>query len=259
MTKRMPKLWAAIALIAAVVALPALHADGTIKGQVIWSEKTIPPNPEAKVDKDKAVCLKMGAVRVDKLIVDPKTKGIKNVVFWLVDAKNADAKLPVTAGVKAMKKEVEIDQPCCEFIPRIVVVGPGQKLIAKNSAPIPHNVNIIGGAAGPNLNQLIPAGGKVEIGALKPRLYPIPYSCTIHAWMKGFVIASPSPYYAVTKADGTFEIKNAPKGKYKLVGWHEEIGWIFPAQKTADTGKVIEIKEGGTTDLGKLPRKVEDD
>jgi len=258
MSARVTKLVAAIVLIAAVV-VPAVRAQGTIKGQVIWSDKKVPANPDAKVDKDKAHCLSKGAIKANELIVDPKSKGLKNVVFFLVDAKDPSKKLPITAGAKNLPKTVEIDQPCCEFMPRLVVIAPGQKLVVKNSAPIPHNTNIIGGSDGPNLNQLIPAGGKMEVGEGKSRLFAIPYSCSIHAWMKGYIIAAPSPYYAITDKDGNFVIKNAPKGNYKLVGWHEKVGWIFPAKTSAETGKVIEIKEGGTTDVGKLPRKVEDD
>ena len=50
---------------------------------------------------------------------------------------------------------------------------------------------------------------------------PIQYKCTIHGWMTGYVRIFDHPYYAVTDADGKFEIKNAPAGKYRIVYWHE--------------------------------------
>lgn len=240
------------------LSMPAL-GQGTIKGRLVWPDTVaIPENPEAKVDKDRMHCLSKGKVRVDRLIVHSMNRGIKNAAFWLVDRNKSLRPLPLNDGAKKLPRAIVIDSPCCAFEPRIAVVAPGQKLVVKNSAPIPHNINIIGGADGP-VAPALPGTGRLEIEPIKPRLFPIPYSCTIHAWMKGYIIASPSPYAAVTDANGNFEIKHAPKGKYKLIGWHEEIGWIFPAAKSVDTGKVIEIKDGKTTDLGKLIRKVEDD
>ena len=50
---------------------------------------------------------------------------------------------------------------------------------------------------------------------------PIQYKCTIHGWMTGYVRIFDHPYYAVTDANGNFEIKNAPVGKFRIVYWHE--------------------------------------
>jgi hypothetical protein len=32
------------------------------------------------------------------------------------------------------------------------------------------------------------------------------------------------PFYAVTKEDGTFEIKGLPAGTYTIEAWHERLG-----------------------------------
>jgi hypothetical protein len=34
--------------------------------------------------------------------------------------------------------------------------------------------------------------------------------------MEGYVVALQNPYYAVTKPDGTFTIKNVPDGQYQV-------------------------------------------
>ena len=39
--------------------------------------------------------------------------------------------------------------------------------------------------------------------------------------MTGYVRVFDHPYYALTDEDGTFEIKNAPAGKFRIVFWHE--------------------------------------
>jgi hypothetical protein len=40
--------------------------------------------------------------------------------------------------------------------------------------------------------------------------------------MSGYVVVTPTPYFAVTDKDGNFEIKNIPAGKYTLKTWSED-------------------------------------
>jgi hypothetical protein len=54
---------------------------------------------------------------------------------------------------------------------------------------------------------------------------PIPYKCSIHPWMNGYVRIFDHPYYAVTDEDGAFTLSNAPIGNYRLVVWHETKGF----------------------------------
>jgi hypothetical protein len=44
-----------------------------------------------------------------------------------------------------------------------------------------------------------------------------------HVWMNGEVMVATNPYYAVTDAEGNFELTNVPAGQYEIVAWHE--GW----------------------------------
>ena len=46
-------------------------------------------------------------------------------------------------------------------------------------------------------------------------------SCNIHPWMKGRVVVTTNPYCAVSKDDGTFELKNLPAGELELQIWQE--------------------------------------
>jgi hypothetical protein len=71
--------------------------------------------------------------------------------------------------------------------------------------------------------------------------------------MKGFVGVYDHPYFALTDADGNFEIKLAPAGNFRAFFWHEGAGWRL-AEKGAQ-GEPVTIKAGQTTDLGKLPIK----
>jgi len=46
--------------------------------------------------------------------------------------------------------------------------------------------------------------------------------CNVHPEMSGFLIVAPTPYFAVTDADGAYEIKNVPPGTYTLKTWSED-------------------------------------
>jgi len=56
-----------------------------------------------------------------------------------------------------------------------------------------------------------------------------------------------NPYFAVSGADGSFEIPNVPAGKYTLEAWHEQLGVVTSAVivkngATAPVGVTYEIK-----------------
>ena len=47
--------------------------------------------------------------------------------------------------------------------------------------------------------------------------------CKVHAEMEAFVVAVPTPYYSVTKADGSFRIADVPDGSYTVKVWHPKL------------------------------------
>ncbi len=230
---------------------------GTIKGQVVWAGGPIPKNESAKVDKDKAECLAKGDILKNKLVVNEKNKGVRWVLVWLADPKDA-RKVTFTPKIhpllKKPSKTVEIDQPCCTFEPRVMGMLAKQELVVKNSTKIQHSFFFQSLGDGPNVNQNIVPGGKTEVKGFVPKLIPTSYSCSSHSWMKGYIGTFAHPYFVVTDADGKFEIKNAPAGKFQLVLWHEEPGFLTMTSKEL-RGKVIEIKAGKTTDAGKVEMK----
>ena len=56
------------------------------------------------------------------------------------------------------------------------------------------------------------------------------------------------PYYAVTDAEGRFEIKNVPVGQWRLFVWHEGHGWR--GGRMGRNGYRVEVKQCPVTDLG---------
>jgi len=222
---------------------------GAIKGQVIFKGK-IPANPVVNVTADKDHCESKGPIHRNELVVNKKNRGVRWVLVWLAPVKDFRTNFtvePIHPSLKKVPAKVEIDQPTCVFVPRMTGMREGTELVYKNSAPKPHNVSVLGGDLGPTLNQLLPAKtGVLEIKKVKARLMPFSYTCSIHPWMKGWIGVFKHPYFAVTDADGNFEIKKAPAGKWRLMVWQEKVGWVVFKNKD-NIGKIITVKDDGTT------------
>ncbi len=199
----------------------------TIKGQVVFpADKQLPKRSALNVTQDKDHCLSKGDILDESVIVNAKTKGIKNVVVFLrADDTDPKSEFPKDKihpdDAKRKPAEVAIDQPCCMFVDRVTVARVGDKIVVKNSAPVAHNFFWDSGNNGAH-NITIPKMDKWTMpDALKKENPPIQYKCTIHGWMTGYVRIFDHPYYAVTDENGKFEIKNAPAGKFRIVYWHE--------------------------------------
>ena len=48
-----------------------------------------------------------------------------------------------------------------------------------------------------------------------------PLLCNVHPEMSGYVVVSPTPYYAETDVGGNYTIKDVPDGSYTVTAWHE--------------------------------------
>jgi plastocyanin len=192
----------------------------TIKGQVLLP--SAPKPTELNVTADKEHCLSKGPLLDDTVIVNPKNKGLKNVWVYLVpDA--AGGKLAVHPDLaKPASKEHVIDQPCCQFVPRILAMRDGDTLLVKNSSPKAHNINVSADAPSPSFNQTLPPGGDYKAPApFVAQKSPVTFACNIHPWMGGRMMVFDHPYFAITDADGKFEIKMAPAKGAKIVYRHE--------------------------------------
>jgi hypothetical protein len=223
---------------------------GTVTGQITWGGGAVPALPPLAVTADIPHCTSKGPIPDEKWLINKDNKGVKNVIVWLIDGSDPKAPKapPVHPSLKEIKdREVVMDQPCCKFEPRVLALRQGQVLVAKNSSPVNHNFNYTLD------NKVIPAGGKLE-AELTASDRPLAVSCNIHPWMKGWIRVFDHPYFAVTDADGKFEIKNAPAGHYNVLIWHEDAGWVVEGGKR---GKPIEIKAGGVTTVDASARPTE--
>jgi hypothetical protein len=236
----------------------------TLKGQVLMPQAAVQamaaPKPINAAAEPK--CLVKGPLFPEDTIVNPKNRGIQNVVVWLRPAnKERDPKLPAEAihpdlaKDKVKPNDLSVDQPCCQFIPRITLAREGDRLEFKNSSPnINHNTKWSSNENG-EFNVNIAPGQSYKLpNPLKYERTQIPFECNSHPWMKGQVRVFDHPYFALTDADGKFEIKNAPVGTFHIVYAHEN---GFHKGAEGRFGWTVEIKDDGKGTMELKPLEYE--
>jgi plastocyanin len=238
------------AVVVGCAAGPLLAEEwGTLKGRFVFGGSA--PSPaEIKADKDVEVCGKHKLL-AEELVV-AADGGVANVVVYV-----RDKKVKVHPDLAASKSEkVVLDNKDCRFEPHVAVVQTGQPFVLKNSDTVGHNSNVAT-LKNPPSNSLIPAGGESTVTFNADEAIPAQVTCNIHPWMKAWVVVRDNPYAAISKADGSFEIKNLPAGEVELQMWHEKAGYIGEvkvggkAEKTAKGRKKVQVAAAGT-DLGEM-------
>src|SRR5581483_5490290 len=113
-----------------------------------------------------------------------------------------------------------IDQKGLLFNPHVVVIQQGTTVDFLNSDNVQHNVfwPSVGGdkKAGHNLGTW-PKGDKRSYTFDHPGAVSL--LCNVHPEMAGYVVVSPTPYFAETDASGAYSIKDVPDGNYNVVAW----------------------------------------
>jgi plastocyanin len=198
------------ALVAAAV-LPAVPRAETLTGSVDFTGAA--PTP-AKIDRSAdAFCAKTPGTD-DSVVV--KNKKLVNV--WVHVVKGApDATAPESAP------EVVVDQAACTYRPRVQAAVVGQKVVAKNTDPILHNVHTYLGKM-TLFNKGMPDSSAKPIAQVASKDGVIRWKCDVHPWMRAFVGVNRNAFQAVTGDDGAFKIDGIPPGTYTLEAWHEVFG-----------------------------------
>jgi hypothetical protein len=206
---------------AAAGATAETEATGTGWGTLRGTFKYVgaPPAPgKLKVDKDQEVCGK-GQGLTDNSLVVGSDGGIANIVLYARVKRVHESAQPLAAENEATP--VIFDQKECMFLTHVMACQVNQKVDIKNSDPVGHNTKIdpLKGAA---FNQNLPVGSSLLYVPGQEEASPAPVSCSIHPWMKAYMLPRKDKYFAVTKPDGSFEIANLPAGEeVEIQVWHE--------------------------------------
>jgi plastocyanin len=115
-----------------------------------------------------------------------------------------------------------IDQKGLLFQPHITVVEVGTTVDFLNSDAVAHNVFWPSVGGNKKLTHNLGTWPKGEKRSFKfDNPGAVPLLCNVHPEMSGFVVVSPTPYYALTDKSGAYKIDNVPDGSYTVTAWHE--------------------------------------
>lgn len=213
------KTFGSLVLSAALLALPAsgmaayqggdVKDGGTISGTVKF-KGTAPAPKKLDVGKDKEVCAK--SPKTDQSLV-VNNGNLVNAVVTITD---------IQKGKKIELKKVTLDQNGCEYHPHVLAFPAGTTVEILNPDGILHNVHSYSKVNSP-FNQAQPKFKKtLDVKIDKPEAVEV--KCDVHGWMHGWLVATETPYFAVTDGSGSFKLTDVPAGSYTVEVWHEKLG-----------------------------------
>jgi plastocyanin len=221
--KKTTALLALAGLLAALQAATAADISGTV------TLKGIPP-AEKEIDMGAdAHCANPAAKPTTHHYIVGSNGELANVVVYLQGITGKSTGASAAPAV--------LDQRGCEYVPGILAVQTGQKVMVKNSDSTLHNVHDLpaDGSANKEYNQAqLPNSPDLTFTFSQPEMF-LKFKCDVHPWMFAWVSIFDHPYFAVSAKDGTFKIANVPPGKYKIVAAHRKAGTVT---------QEVEVKEG---------------
>jgi plastocyanin len=189
---------------------------GTLTGRVTFSGT--PPAPDLLKMNTDAACRQIfpNGVPSDATLVGPDGS-VQNAFVYVKEGLDTAYTFDVPTA------PVIIDQKGCRYVPRVIGVRAGQPMEVVNSDATLHNVHALP-MSNLEFNEGQPAQGmRSKLTFTVPEVM-VRFKCDVHSWMNAYVGVVAHPYFAVTTADGSFEIKNLPPGTYEIGAWHETFG-----------------------------------
>ncbi len=122
---------------------------------------------------------------------------------------------------------VVLDQKGCRYTPHVIAVMRGQSVSFENSDATMHNIHTMPASIGSG-NEAIdvsqgPKGAPI-IKRFNNAEIMMPVRCNNHPWMNAFINVAATPFFAVSDASGSFDLKGLPAGEYVLGAVHEKLG-----------------------------------
>jgi hypothetical protein len=169
----------------------------------------------------------------ESLIVDPVERGVANVFVYLRSAPTGvvippPPEEPVTIRIVGKR-----------FVPHVTAVRVEQPLRCVNLDQETNHVRFEP-VRNSGINWLLNAGMQQELTCQKSERLPVPTGSNIFPQMRGWVLVVDHPWFAITDAEGRFEIEGLPPGHHEFIVWHELIGYL-------DRKWIVDVTAGRTT------------
>jgi plastocyanin len=222
------------------VAAPTPSGTGTLTGIVVFDGAEVPEETKIPILTDTPYCEKHGHAGhypAEDYVIDPKTRGIRNVIVYL-DSKE------LRAWPTPPRQDVVIDNRNCRFEPHVNVSTVGSSVEVRNSDDVYHTTHLYHGSVSV-FNPGLKSKGDAERTVLnQPGNYIV--KCDRHGWMTAFLRVDRHPFHIVTSDQGRFTIREIPAGSYKVGMVHERLRFSVWDPEAVDVtikpGETVEIK-----------------
>ncbi len=226
-------------LVLVVLGIPVLalssawgYEDGVVSngGKIVGTVKFVGEAPamvKIETTKDVEVCGK--TEKFDEALVVGDGNGLKNVVVSIVN---------IEKGKAQAAEGGTLDQKECVYRPRVILSPAGAELNILNNDGILHNIHTYS-EANPPINKAQPKFRR-KMTQKFDKAETVRVECDAHSWMKGWLVVTDHPYYAVTDASGMFELAEVPAGSYILRFWHETLGEMTQ-DVTVEAGQLVSL------------------
>lgn len=214
---------------AAPAAAPAAMGTASVSGKISF-DGTPPPPEKVKLTADPK-CAAMHKEGLERAPIHVKDGGLADVLVYV--------KSGISGSYPVPTDPVVMDQKGCDYSPHMVTVRAGQPMKIRNSDDTLHNIHPRPQANSEfNIGQ--PRQGMESTKTFEKPEVMIPVGCDVHPWMRAYISVFSNPFFAVSKEDGTFEIKGLPAGEYDIQAVHGKL--------KAETQKVT-VKDGEAATL----------
>jgi cbb3-type cytochrome oxidase cytochrome c subunit/cytochrome c551/c552/plastocyanin len=195
--------------------------EGGVVGTIAFNG-TAPERKAISMDADNACAASNpNPLSEDAVVNDGK---LQNVFVYVKDGKLAEGGRSITGFTFAPPSpDVVLDQKGCQYTPHVVGVMTTQQVRVLNSDQTTHNVNVQP-KSNQGFNQAQGSGAAPIVKTFPRPEVQVPVKCNQHPWMKAYLNVMRHPFFAVSGADGRFEIKGLPPGTYTVAAWHERFG-----------------------------------
>jgi hypothetical protein len=200
---------------AAAVALAEPTGWATLRGVIKVNGAPPPREPlsNAVSHDDAAVCAPNGRAPLAEEVVVGPDGGLSGVAIYVGTPIPLDNPKWLHESYASQRgTEVIFDQKNCIFLTHVAAMWTEQTLKILNSDPVGHNTKIDTKGGARPFNQTIGVQGSTTYEPGGEERAPAPVSCSIHTWMKAYLLPRDNPYFDVTDDTGEFVIENVPAG-----------------------------------------------
>jgi hypothetical protein len=233
-------------------------AWGTLSGKFKFVGEA-PKMKQITPTKDVAVCGAKEPLVEESVIVSSSGEFANVVVFAMPSADKWDEAISPVHPELVKRKDIEatLQVVNCRFEPHVLGGWTKQAFWFRNKDPGIGHSPFLKAYRNGAVSPYIPATSDYTLNIRKAERLPFEVSCSIHPWMKAFILVRPDPYFAISAKDGTFKIENLPARKFAFQIWHEALGYVKTI--TVDGQKLVDNKgihtwtvNAGNNDLGEV-------